>query len=375
MKTTLLRRKIDRIARIVQQRFGIDTVLLVDRYSIDYLFAEAYSLPEGALVLATIVDCRTLSTTALVYVLDFYRIRDLYSDCSDILRLIPVARNIKVDVGVETVEDWRSWIKKRIEKLCLAVDKPQMVQDVVKECRGIVDISNVISTIRRIKMPEEIERIAKAYTIACRALEATVSEISKGMTEQQIAGILEAKARELGAEGFAFSTIVAIGENSSYPHHIPTTRRFNGDEVILIDFGVRVDGYSSDVTRVLVPSKCSEILDKVRIVSEAIDHALRSIAIGKEFEEIDKAARSYLEEKGFSPKFIHGLGHGIGVYVHEEPRVAPGSKQLVVAGDVFTIEPGIYLEHRFGIRIEEGIAVTLDGVRVLSSSLPRTLEV
>lgn len=243
----------------------------------------------------------------------------------------------------------------------------------------LVGISaDLIKRIRSIKDEKEIELIKRAVDIAEKAFEEFIPRIDPGLSELELAGILEKYLREMGSQGFAFSTIVAIGKNTSYPHYIPKESIvFTGSEPILIDFGARYMGYVSDITRMIIPSKLKrdkEFMEIVECVESALDRALALIREGIKACNVDAEARRFIEEKGYGRYFVHGLGHGLGVDVHEEPRIAPSNEEELISNQVFTVEPGIYLANKFGVRIEEDVVVKSTYTQILTT-LPRIIEI
>ena len=224
---------------------------------------------------------------------------------------------------------------------------------------------DLIETLRTIKEPSEIDALTRAFELAQRAYARFLGQISPGMAEVRMAGILEMEMRNAGGEGAAFSTIVASGPRSSLPHGVATGRIWGEEELLLIDFGIRSGGYSSDLTRIQLPPGVGkpEIFD---IVSEAQHAALDSIRPGVQSSDVDRAARQVIEEAGHGDHFQHSTGHGLGLEVHELPRISPIRPQTLEPGMVFTVEPGIYLPGRMGVRIEDVVAVTETGYRLLS---------
>lgn len=224
---------------------------------------------------------------------------------------------------------------------------------------------DLIETLRTIKEPSEIEALVHAFELAQGAYARFLDQISPGLAEVRMAGILEMEMREAGGEGTAFPTIVASGPRSSLPHGVAGGRIWGEEELLLIDFGIRSGGYLSDLTRIHLPRGVSkpEIFD---IVSEAQHAALDSIRPGVQSSDVDRAARRVIEEAGHGNHFQHGTGHGLGLEVHELPRISPIRPQTLEPGMVFTVEPGIYLPGRLGVRIEDVVAVTETGYRLLS---------
>ena len=224
---------------------------------------------------------------------------------------------------------------------------------------------DLVETLRTIKEASEIEAMAGAFERAQSAYARFLDQIAPGMAEVRMAGILEMEMRQAGGEGAAFSTIVASGPRSSLPHGVATGRIWGAQELLLIDFGIRSGGYLSDLTRIRLPPGVGkpEIFD---IVSEAQHAALDSIRPGVMTCDVDRAARRVIEEAGYGDHFQHGTGHGLGLEVHELPRISPVRPQRLEPGMVFTVEPGIYLPERMGVRIEDVVAVTETGYRLLS---------
>jgi Xaa-Pro aminopeptidase len=196
-----------------------------------------------------------------------------------------------------------------------------------------------------------------------------------GRTEREIMLGAHQRMRELGAEDPSFPAIVAAGENSALPHHESSEREVRAGELLLIDMGAIVDGYCSDCTRTVATG---EVDDEVRQVYELVEaaqaQALEAIRAGIGGREADSVAREPIVAAGHGERFGHGLGHGVGLEVHEAPRVSQKSDEKLEAGDVVTIEPGVYLPGRFGVRIEDLVTVTDDGCRNFSG-LPKDLRV
>jgi Xaa-Pro aminopeptidase len=183
------------------------------------------------------------------------------------------------------------------------------------------------------------------------------------------------RMRELGAEDPSFPAIVAASENSALPHHDSSEREIGAGEVVLIDMGAIVDGYCSDCTRTVVTGEVDDETREVyEVVRSAQAAALEAIGPGTGGREADAVARDAITEAGYGEQFGHGLGHGVGIQVHEAPRLSKRFDDTLEAGDVVTVEPGVYLPGRFGVRIEDLIAVTDDGIRNLST-VPKELRV
>lgn len=218
-----------------------------------------------------------------------------------------------------------------------------------------------------VKNEWELENIAKACEIAEEAFNELLPEIKEGMTESEVAALLEYKMRKHGARGLAFETIVAFGAHAAVPHHeTGETKLCFGDE-ILIDFGCRVNGYCSDITRTFLfgdDGKHEEFKKAYAHVLKAHLLAQEQIKAGMTGKEADAVAREYLKTNGYGELFTHSLGHGIGLNVHEQPSVSPRGEQILENGMVFSDEPGVYKAGEYGIRIED--TVTLKEGKVVS---------
>ncbi len=224
---------------------------------------------------------------------------------------------------------------------------------------------DVVENLRVLKEPYEIQALENAFRIAQAAFAQILPEIQPGRTEIEIAGLFELELRKRGGEKAAFDTIVASGPRSSLPHGRASRRVIGGDELVLVDFGVQAEGYCSDLTRVVFPRGARKP-DIFEIVREAQQRAIRTAKPGVLTSAVDAAARDHIVKEGYGDYFGHSLGHGLGLEVHESPLVSWRSAQPLQEGMVFTIEPGIYLPGRHGVRIEDAAVVTASGCRLLS---------
>lgn len=231
-----------------------------------------------------------------------------------------------------------------------------------------VDVCEEIAKLRSIKSVAERKAIRKACAANDRMLDMVLSQIEIGMCEWEISGIVRRTADLLG-QGEAFDTIVCVGRNGAECHHHPGRTVLRKNKLLLTDLGVKVDHYCSDMTRTNVFGTPDKLYKKIyKIVLNANRKAISRIKPGVACEKIDKVARDYITKAGYGKLFDHGLGHGLGLEVHEAPNFSPGNKTVLKPGMVMTVEPGIYLPGRLGIRVEDVILVTRDGCEVLSSS-------
>jgi Xaa-Pro aminopeptidase len=232
-----------------------------------------------------------------------------------------------------------------------------------------------VEALRQIKDESEVAAIREAIRFAERAFQMLRAGLRQGESEKDTADALEGYLRRCGATGASFPPIVAVGVNSAMPHARPTTTtRIGQDDFVLIDWGATGRPYKSDLTRVLVTGKVTPKFEAIyRTVLNALESGIAAIRPGVKAHDVDALARSVIEDAGFGRFFDHGLGHGLGMDIHEAPRVRKGSNVVLEPGMVFTVEPGIYLPDWGGIRIEDDVLVTPDGCEVLSR-VPRSLD-
>jgi len=226
----------------------------------------------------------------------------------------------------------------------------------------------IVGAMRARKDAAELDALRRAAAAADAALGDLLSEPLTGRTERAVAATLGDLMIEHGHDTAEF-TIVASGPNAASPHHEPTDRHIGAGDPIVIDFGGRVDGYYSDTTRTVVVGEPPERLRTVHaVVAEAQRAATASVRPGVEIQTVNRVARAVIDAAGFGDRFIHRTGHGIGLEVHEPPYAATGDHTVLEPGMAFSVEPGIYLEGEFGVRIEDIVAVTDDGVESLNTT-------
>jgi Xaa-Pro aminopeptidase len=231
----------------------------------------------------------------------------------------------------------------------------------------LVAAAGLVERLRRRKDEDELAAIAEAARIADDAYETVLADGLAGRTERQVAGAAHARIRELGAEP-SFQAIVAAGPNGALPHAEPSDRAIEPGDLVVWDMGALVDGYASDCTRTFAAGEISDAArEAYELVRAAQAAGLEAIRPGVGGEEADEAARAVIRDAGHEQHFGHGLGHGVGLEVHEAPRLGKTSEDVLEAGDVVTVEPGVYVPGEFGIRIEDLVVVTDDGHRNLSS--------
>jgi len=233
----------------------------------------------------------------------------------------------------------------------------------------------LVETLRLVKDEDELRIMAEAALMGCRLFEQMLGFLRPGLMEIEVAAELEHQARLLGAEGMSFDTIVASGPRSALPHGRATTARLPRRGLLTLDFGIIHDGYCSDMTRtVYFGTPKPKERGAYQAVLEAQEAAVAAVSAGVSCGDVDEAARSVLREAGLAEAFTHSTGHGVGLEIHEAPRLGAGQTTRLQSGMVLTIEPGVYLAGEFGIRIEDMVAVTLNGGQVLTPAPKALIE-
>ena len=231
----------------------------------------------------------------------------------------------------------------------------------------LIPLDTPLGEFRQVKDDAEIRCLEKAAQLNKQAFDAVLPLIKPGITEQEIALELECFLRRAGGEEKAFDLIVASGDRGALPHGVASDKKIVAGDLVTIDFGTRYDGYHSDETVTVAVGDVSEELRTIYdIVLQAHDQALAALSPSVRASEIDAVARQYIEKRGYGKFFGHGLGHGVGLEIHEAPTLSPRSEAFLTAGMVFTIEPGIYVPGVGGVRIEDTVLMTVDGYRCLT---------
>lgn len=363
--TTEYEKRVSRLLDFMDEK-NWDVALVTSPLNI-YYFTGFLSDPyERFLALA--VDNRTKKSMLFVPALD----EELAHAKSTISNIIPIADGdnpydslsnyLDTDVGDFAVE-----------KMQLSLDRFEKLKSVfsMKQC---VSLDSFITSLRLKKSTEERIQVKKAINIIEDVLKVGVEKVTPGMTELELTAELEYQMRVLGADGPSFSTIVLSGENTALPHGHPSNRKLKKGDFLLIDMGVIVDGYCSDITRTfLIGDGTAEQHKIYQIVLEATQKAIAAIKMGEPLYKIDEAGRNHIIESGYGKYFNNRIGHGLGIDVHEAPSLDKNNTSLVEAGMLFTIEPGIYIPGFGGVRIEENIYVHPSGKVEVLTSYPRKL--
>jgi Xaa-Pro aminopeptidase len=240
----------------------------------------------------------------------------------------------------------------------------------------MVPAEGVVEALRTVKDDEELDLIRDAQSATDATFERVLDLLSIGVTEEQIARAIEAILLEEGADDSAFSPIVAFGENAAEPHHGPGHRQLEEGDVIVLDFGGLVGGYHSDMTRTVAFGTPAPELRKVHdVVREAQQAGMDAALAGATGDRVDAAARSVIEDAGYGDRFVHGLGHGVGLEIHEAPWLGRSRDEELPVGAAVTVEPGVYLPGVGGVRIEDIVEIGDDGPRVVGISSRDLIEI
>ncbi len=338
-------------ARTFLQQWDVSAILFSDRHDIRYL--SGYTGEDGFLLLA---DAESFLLTDSRYTTQASRetdgctvvgYRDRFKDLARIISDTTGGR-----VGFQSADVSHSFYVKLSEAL------PAL---------QLVPMDTELVGLRAVKDEGEIEAMRTAASIASESLLSVMDTITPGVRERDIALALEFAMRSNGAEDRAFDIIVASGERGALPHGVASGKCLQPGELVTIDFGAVFDGYHSDETvTVALGEPGRKHREIYQIVKDAHDMALEKVKPGVSFKEIDSVARAYIHSKGYGEYFGHGLGHGVGLHVHERPLVSPRSTEVVLEGMVFTIEPGIYLPGWGGVRIEDTVCAASDGCFLLT---------
>jgi Xaa-Pro aminopeptidase len=253
------------------------------------------------------------------------------------------------------------------EKSHLTVEGHQTLKDALPMGCSLEAVAGWIERQRAIKSPQEISAIRRSVDLNSRAFEQAVKRIRPGMRESELAAELDYRMRRQGAEGPAFETIVASGARTALPHARPTSAKLSRGALLLVDMGAMLEGYSSDMTRMLFLGKPGTRVKRAyQAVLQAQLAAIDAVRAGVRAQVVDRAARRVLAAHGLARAFVHSTGHGLGLEIHEPPRIGKKEKTFLAPGMTITIEPGVYLEGFGGIRIEDTVAVTDNSCQILT---------
>ena len=264
---------------------------------------------------------------------------------------VKISVKTKLSVDTMSIDSWRGLVKAVGDENCLVV------------------AGNIVKSLRAVKSSDEVEFIRKACEIASVGVNTAYEVVEPGISEQEIVSEIEYTMRKHGSGGVAFGTIVASGINSAFPHGACRSRTVMEGDLVVVDIGATVMGYRSDITRTIGAGKIGERQQDIYgIVKVAQDLAVKAIMAGVKATDVDAVARNVIGRTGFRDCFVHNVGHGVGLEIHEAPVLSPDSKDVLEAGNVVTVEPGIYIVGFGGVRIEDTVLVTETGAEKLTSA-------
>ena len=345
---------IEKIREALRER-GVDAILLTDERNRRYVTgfhstAGAVYISQRQAVFYT--DFRYIEAARdAIHNCDVRQIHtgETYSSVINILCREDGSRTIALEDDCLTHADYCRW-----EMALHAAAQPQ---------------DDLMNRLRTVKTEAELSRVIAAQRIAEKALAEILNDIKPGVTEREIAAQLTYKMLHYGAENMSFDPIVVSGANSSRPHGVPTDKKIEYCDFVTMDFGCIYEGYCSDMTRTVAVGAAS---DEMRAVYDTVLRAqkagIAAARAGVTGREVDAAARDLIAEAGYGDCFGHGFGHGVGLYIHEAPNASPANGKPLPEGAILTAEPGIYIEGRFGVRIEDMLYLTADGCRNLTEA-------
>lgn len=290
---------------------------------------------------------------------------------------------IRIEKGKSALASATDWLRKQSRLKRLGIEAAYMTvsdRDIVAKAVGreirLVPCPPAIERMRMVKSPAEVAKIREACALGNRLFQKLRSVVKPDRTESQVAAQVELAARNAGADQMAFTTIIAAGKRSALPHGRASAAHIPSQGFVVCDFGVILSGYCSDMTRTLHVGRPSAEARKVyEAVLEAQSAALETVKPGTAAAKVDLAARKLLQNRGLAKYFTHSTGHGLGLEIHEAPRVAAGQTEVLQPGMVITVEPGVYLPGKFGVRIEDTVVVTDTGCEILTKCPKELLSV
>lgn len=283
--------------------------------------------------------------------------------------VIMTDRNRTADAAVAALVQEEGITCVRTETNYLSVDRYEKLRAALGEEVSCVSLELAPQKLRQVKTPAEVMAIRKACRITADAFRAILPKIREGITEKELQIELDFTMLKLGADTQSFSTIIASGENGSLPHAIPGSRPIRKGDMITMDFGARVGNYCADMTRTVALGQPSEEMRRIyETVLRAQTMCEDALMAGKKCSDIDKLARDYIDARGYAGRFGHGLGHSVGIDIHEEPRLSQTCHDILQAGVVITVEPGVYVPGLGGVRIEDTCLVKEHGCEALTEA-------
>ncbi len=333
---------------------GIDVLLVTNLYNVRYL--TGYTGSNGIALIGP--EVRT-------FVTDFRYVEQAAEQVDPAFDRLRASQHL-----LEGIEDALPEGEQRLgfEAAQMSVSSHERLRDLLPDRIELVGTTDLVERLRAIKQPDEVAAIKAASELADEAFAQLVAGGLVGQNERELAMKLEFEMRRRGAEHPSFSPIVAAGAHGALPHASPRDAEIRSGELVVIDWGAQLDGYCSDCTRTLAAGGADDRAAAVyQLVLDAQLAGVEDVRPGATGREVDSVARAAIEAAGHGEHFGHGLGHGVGLEVHEAPRLAQRSDSVLATGNVVTVEPGVYLPGEFGVRIEDLVVVTDDGCEILTS--------
>lgn len=352
---------IQRLQKVTEEfaEKGIDALFVTNQTNVSYLTGFSGLSPNER-------EAFLLVTKNKSYLLTFPTYYGLYCQKGDGFETLNITIDKKLHMHLSDILSREKIKKVGLEKSNLTLSEYESLQNKVPVQFLLTD--SIVENARVIKTEKEISLIHKAAQITDKTYDYIKSQIKPGVSEKELALKIEFSLKNSGAD-LAFAPIVAFGFNTAIPHYLPNNKKLTTkNNLILFDFGAKVNDYCSDMTRVCflgVPD--TELAQLYEVVLSAQVNAFNSIKPGVKGDLIDHECREYITKAGFPP-YPHGLGHGVGLNIHEDPRLKFGNEQILRANMVVTVEPGIYLEGKYGIRIEDLVVLKKGGIEVVSKS-------
>ena len=346
----------DRLVDLVRER-ELDALLVTNLVNVRYL--TGFTGSNGACV---------VTPESRLFLTDFRYVEQAGHQVREFERL-PPARNLADGLASHLTG------RTGFDDVHMSVRSHRKLAEQVADGVELVAAGGLVEQLRQVKEPGELERIGQAASLATSALEEVLDRGLAGRTEREVALDIESSIRASGAEDPSFPAIVAAGPHGALPHAEPRDVEIPAGALVVIDWGARVDGYCSDCTRTIATGPVDSAAEEVyELVRRTQADALAAVRAGAEARAVDAVARDAIEAAGYGESFGHGLGHGVGLEVHEGPRLAKQTEDVLAAGNVVSVEPGVYLPGEVGVRIEDLVAVTQDGADVFTS-YPKELTV
>lgn len=355
----------DRPRRLTDQfgEAGIDILLVTDLVNVRYL--TGYTGSNGLAL---------IGLHELIFISDFRYQQQAAEEVDDSFarRIAPAPQGLMDLVG-EALPS--GGLRLGFEADHVSVNQHQRLRAQLPDDVELVSTTRLVETLRAVKEPDEVARIKAATALADAAFEGLLRERIVGRTERELALALENDMRRRGAERVSFDTIVAAGAHGALPHAQPRDVEIREGDVVVFDWGAELDGYCSDCTRTIAAgTPATEVREVYELVLDAQLAGLQAVRAGRGGRDVDGVAREMIAAGGYAQQFGHGLGHGVGLDVHERPTLSTRSDDQLEPSNVVTVEPGVYLPGQFGVRIEDLVVVTDDGCEILTS-VPKQLLV